>query len=123
MARIKDKKKVLYILKRRLGMRRMSLNRYRPGTTTRSLTRPYPHSSNQDTVFSRSRFRRFVDGIMESVSNDIRITDTAMIPLQEAAEMYVSEIMRDSKFTATWSGRNVVSKRDLKLAQRIRGYK
>ena len=82
--------------------------------------RKYQRST--DLLLRKLPFCRLVKEITESVSSgDFRYTTQAMLALQEASEAYLVGLMEDSQLCSFHARRITLMKRDLQLAQRIRG--
>ena len=80
------------------------------------------YQKSTDLLLRKLPFCRLVKEITESVSNgDFRYTTQAMEALQEASEAYLVGLMEDSQLCSFHAKRITLMKRDLQLAQRIRG--
>lgn len=59
--------------------------------------------------------------IANDFRNDLRFQGTAVLALQEAAEMYLTQLMEDTNTAAIHAGRVTISDKDMRCARRIRG--
>ena len=58
---------------------------------------------------------------MQSEKQDIRLQETALEALQEAAETYLVRLLDDANLCALHARRVTLMPRDIQLARRIRG--
>ena len=65
--------------------------------------------------------RELVRTIAMSMNNDIRFTASASAAIQEAAEEHLAGILEESNCASYLSKRDIVTKKDIRLAERIRG--
>ena len=86
--------------------------RYRPGVLALAEIRKYQKST--ESLIPKLPFRRLVKELLRSEKQDIRIQETALEALQEAAETYLVRLLDDAK-------RVTLMPRDIQLARRIRG--
>ena len=101
-------------------------HRWRPGTVALREIRKYQKSV--DPLVPKASFARLVrevaqDVIREnsSLSDGVRFKKSAILALQEAAEMYLVGLYEDSNLACLHSNRVTVFARDMKFARRIRG--
>jgi histone H3/H4 len=66
--------------------------------------------------------RELVRNIAMSMGADVRFTASASAAIQDAAEEHLAGILEESNCAASLSKRDIVTKKDIRLAERIRGY-
>ena len=93
--------------------------RYRPGALALAEIRKYQQST--ESLIPRLPFRRLVRELMQSKKQDIRMQETALEALQEAAETYLVRLLDDANLCALHAQRVTLMPRDIQLARRIRG--
>jgi histone H3 len=69
----------------------------------------------------RLPFQRLVREIMRGFNSELRISSTALLAMQEAAECYLSGLFDDAQQCAIHAKRVTLMLKDLQLAKRIRG--
>ena len=80
------------------------------------------YQKSTDLLLRKLPFCRLVKEITETVANgEYRYTTQAMEALQEASEAFLVGLMEDSQLCSFHARRITLMKRDLQLAQRIRG--
>eukprot|EP00986_Skeletonema_menzelii_P010494 scaffold5112_cov76-Skeletonema_menzelii.AAC.4 len=94
-------------------------HRYRPGTVALREIRRYQKST--DLLIQKSTFQRVVRDIAQKFRSDLRFQSTAVLALQEAAEMYLIGLFEDVNACAIHANRVTIMPKDVKLARRIRG--
>jgi len=94
-------------------------HRYRPGTVALREIRKYQKST--DLLVARLPFQRLVREIAQDYHTQLRFQTTAVLALQEAAEMYIIDVMGDTNLCALHAGRVTIMPKDMILARRIRG--
>ena len=93
--------------------------RYRPGTVALREIRKYQKST--DLLIRKLPFQRLVKECTQDFKADLRIQSTALLALQEAAEMYLTALFDDTNMCAIHAGRVTIMVKDMQLARRIRG--
>jgi histone H3 len=93
--------------------------RYRPGTVALREIRRYQKAT--DLLIRKAPFQRLVREIAQDMKKDVRIQSTALLALQEAAEMHLIQLFEDANLCALHAKRVTVMTRDIQLARRIRG--
>ena len=93
--------------------------RYRPGALALAEIRKYQKST--ESLIPKLPFRRLVREIVQSEKQDIRMQETALEALQEAAETYLVRLLDDANLCALHARRVTLMPRDIQLARRIRG--
>ncbi len=93
--------------------------RYRPGTVALREIRKYQKTS--DLLIQKLPFQRVVREIAQDFSTNIRFKGAALEALQTAGETYIVDLFECGNLCAIHSKRVTVQKRDLALANRIRG--
>ena len=93
--------------------------RYRPGALALAEIRKYQKSTQ--SLIPKLPFRRLVREIAQSEKQDIRMQETALEALQEAAETYLVRLLDDANLCALHARRITLMPRDIQLARRIRG--
>ena len=91
--------------------------RYRPG----ALAEIRKYQKSTQSLIPKLPFRRLVREIAQSEKQDIRMQETALEALQEAAETYLVRLLDDANFCALHARRVTLMPRDIQLARRIRG--
>ena len=93
--------------------------RYRPGALALAEIRKYQKST--ESLIPKLPFRRLVKELLQSEKQDIRIQETALEALQEAAETYLVRLLDDANLCALHAKRVTLMPRDIQLTRRIRG--
>ena len=93
--------------------------RYRPGALALAEIRKYQKSTQ--SLIPKLPFRRLVREIAQNEKQDIRMQETALEALQEAAETYLVRLLDDANLCALHARRITLMPRDIQLARRIRG--
>jgi len=94
-------------------------HRYRPGTVALREIRKYQKST--DLLIRKLPFQRLVREIAQDFKNDLRFQSTAILALQEAAEIYLVQLFEDTNLCAIHAKRVTIMPKDIQLARRIRG--
>ena len=94
-------------------------HRYRPGTVALREIRKY--QKNTDLVIRKLPFQRLTREIAQEFKTDLRFQGSALLALQEAAEMYLVGLFEDTQACAIHAKRVTVEPKDMQLARRIRG--
>ena len=93
--------------------------RYHPGALALAEIRKYQKSTQ--SLIPKLPFRRLVREIAQNERQDIRMQETALEALQEAAETYLVRLLDDANLCALHARRITLMPRDIQLARRIRG--
>lgn len=93
-------------------------HRYRPGTVALREIRRYQKST--DLLLRKLPFSRLVREIMQGYNSNIRITQTAMMALQEASEDYMKDKMEMANLAAIHAKRVTIYPKDMQLTHEIR---
>jgi histone H3/H4 len=103
-------------------------HRFRPGTVALRAIRQYQRST--DLLIRKIPFQRLVQEVMremvaatreEEERQEYRFQSTALLALQEAAEAYLMGLFSDTNLIALHAKRVTILRKDMILAQRIRG--
>ena len=93
--------------------------RNRPGTVALREIRRYQKST--ELLLRRAPFRRLVREIAQDFHNEpLRFGSDAFAALQEASEMFLTEVFGDANLCAIHDKRVTLLQRDLQLAQKMR---
>ena len=93
--------------------------RYRLGALPLAKIRKYQKSTQ--SLIPKLPFRRLVREIAQNEKQDIRMQETALEALQEAAETYLVRLLDDANLCVLHTRRITLMPRDTQLARRIRG--
>jgi histone H3 len=93
--------------------------RYRPGTVALREIRKYQKST--ELLIRKLPFQRLVREIAASFKPDVRFQSSAVLAIQEAAEVYLTRLFEDTNLVAIHAKRVTIMPKDLELARRIRG--
>ena len=104
-------------------------HRYRPGTVALREIRRYQKST--DHLIRKAPYSRCFRQIMKDFTGeggdpngtDKRVTGTALLASQEAAEAYAVHLLEDTNSCAIHAKRVTIMPKDMLLARRIRGEK
>lgn len=94
-------------------------HRYRPGTVALREIRRYQKST--ELLIKRQPFQRLVREIATNYKSDLRFQSSAIMALQEAAEIYMIQVFEDTNLCALHAKRSTITVEDLHLAMRVRG--
>ncbi len=108
-------------------------HRFRPGTVALREIRKYQRST--DNLLRKLPFQRLVREIAQAFKDDLRFNASALLALQEAAEIHLVELFELSNLCAIHAKRVtimpkgdnsfitlLISLLDMQLARRIRGF-
>lgn len=79
------------------------------------------YQKTTDLLIRKAPFQRLVREIAQNMKRDVRFQSTALLALQEAAEMHIIQLFEDTNLCALHAKRVTVMPRDMQLARRIRG--
>ena len=74
-----------------------------------------------DLLIRKAPFQRLVREIAQDLGTDARFQSTAVLALQEAAELYLVGLFEDTNLCAIHAKRVTIMPKDIQLARRIRG--
>ena len=94
-------------------------HRFRPGTVALREIRKYQKST--DLVLRKASFQRLVREVTQDIRSEVRFQSTALLALQEAAEMYLVGLFEDTNLCALHAKRSTIKVEDFKLSNKIRG--
>jgi histone H3 len=97
----------------------VSKNRYRPGSRALRDIRKYQKST--ELLIKKLPFQRLIRQIGQDFNIDLRFQSKALLALQEASEVYLVDLFEDTNLCAIHANRVTIMKKDMQLAQRIRG--
>jgi histone H3 len=72
-------------------------------------------------LIRKAPFQRLIREIAQDYETDVRFQSTAVLALQEAAEMYLIGLFEDTNLCAIHAKRVTIMPKDIQLARRIRG--
>ena len=72
-------------------------------------------------LIRKAPFQRLVREIAQEMKRDVRFQSTALLAIQEAAEMHLIQLFEDTNLCALHAKRVTVMPKDMQLARRIRG--
>lgn len=99
------------------GKKARKKRRFRSGTVALREIRRYQRST--ELLLRKMPFRRLVREIAQNFKSDLRFQQTAMLALQEASEMYLTELFDESNQCAINAKRVTLLQRDMQLARKI----
>jgi len=88
-------------------------HRYRPGTVALREIRKYQKST--DLLIRKAPFQRLIREIAQDYETDVRFQSTAVLALQEAAEMYLIGLFEDTNLCAIHAKRVTIMPKDIQL--------
>ncbi len=94
-------------------------HRFKPGTVALREIRRYQKST--DLLIRKLPFQRLVREIMQDFNDGLRIQKSCLLALQEASEMYLTNLFEDTNLATLHCRRVTITPRDMQLARRIRG--
>ena len=96
-------------------------HRYRPGTVALREIRRFQKST--ELLIRKLPFQRLVREICQDITKkqDVRWTSQAILAIQEASEAWLVGLFEDSNLCAIHAKRVTIQRKDIRLAQRIRG--
>lgn len=95
------------------------IQRAKPRDRTTKEIKKYQRST--ELLIPKQPFRKVVREIAQSMNPSIRFTESALMGLQEACESYLIGSMEDGILCTIHANRVTLMKKDIKLAQRIKG--
>ncbi len=116
---VEEDPKVILLAKRSLISGVEERLRYPPGARALKEIRKYQRSTQ--LLIRRLPFARLVREIAQDFKTDTRFQKGAFEALQEAAEMYLINLLEDTNLLAIHGKRVTIQPKDLQLALRIRG--
>ena len=93
-------------------------HRYRPGTVALREIRRYQNST--ELLIRRLPFRRLVREIAQDLQGGVNFASGAILALQEAAEVYLVGLFKDTNLCALHAKRITIMPKDIQLARCIR---
>ena len=94
-------------------------HRYQPGTVVLREIRRYQKST--ELLIRKLLFQCLVHKILQGYGVGYRVTPVMMMALQEAAEVYLVQLLEDSNLCAIHAKHITIQPKDMQLARRIRG--
>jgi histone H3 len=88
-------------------------HRYRPSTVALREIRKYQKST--DLLIRKAPFQRLIREIAQDYETDVRFQSTAVLALQEAAEMYLIGLFEDTNLCAIHAKRVTIMPKDIQL--------
>ena len=88
-------------------------HRYRTGTVALREIRKYQKST--DLLIRKAPFQRLIREIAQDYETDVRFQSTAVLALQEAAEMYLIGLFEDTNLCAIHAKRVTIMPKDIQL--------
>lgn len=93
-------------------------HRYRPGTVALREIRRFQKTG--ELLIPKRPFLRLLKGILQATNDRLRITETAVAAIHEAAEAHLVVAFEDANLLAIHAHRVTIQPRDMKLARLIR---
>ena len=93
--------------------------RYRPGRLALQEIRHYQKRTN--LLIRKLPFQRLIRELAQKFKVDVRFRSSALMALQEAAEVYLVRLFEDTNLCAIHAKRVTIMPKDIQLARRIRG--
>ena len=93
--------------------------RFRSGTIARKEIRKY--KKNPTLLIDKLKFQKLVRQILQTIDKDLRMESHAVTSLQEAVEMYTTDLFNEASQCTTYSNRSTMMPMDIQLTRRIRG--
>ena len=94
-------------------------HRYRPGTV--ALREIWRYQKSTDLLIHKLPFQCLVHEILQGFGVGFRVTPAMMKALQEAAEVYLVQLLEDLNLCAIHAKRITIQPKDIQLVRRIRG--
>ena len=94
-------------------------HRYRPGTVALREIRRYQKS--MELLIHKLPFQCLVHEILQGFGVGFRVTPAMMMALQEAAEVYLVQLLEDSNLCTIHAKCITIQPKDIQLARRIHG--
>ena len=95
------------------------LHRYRPGMVALREIRRYQKST--ELLIRKLSFQHLVHEILQGFGVEFRVTPAMMMVLQEAAEVYLVQLLEDSNLCTTHAKCITIQPKDIQLARQIHG--
>ena len=91
-----------------------------PGATALKEIRKFQRTTNH--LIHRAPFQRLVrDIVLKDLETSVRFTSSTLVVLQEAAEVYLVNLLGEAQLAAIHARRVTIMPRDMHLVRRIRG--
>ena len=94
-------------------------HRYWPGTV--ALREIWRYQKSTELLIRKLPFQRLVHEILQGYGVGYRVTPAMMMALQEAAEVYLVQLLEDLNLCAIHAKRITIQPKDMQLARRICG--
>ena len=94
-------------------------HRYRPGMVALREIQRYQKST--DLLICKLPFQRLVHEILQGFGVGFRVTPAMMVALQEAAEVYLVQLLEDSNLCTIHAKHITIQPKDIQLARWIHG--
>ena len=94
-------------------------HRYRPGTV--ALREIWKYQKSMDLLIRKLPFQRLVCEILQGLGVGFRVTPAMVMALQEAAEVYLVQLLEDSNLCTIHAKRITIQPKDIQLVRRIHG--
>ena len=94
-------------------------HRYRPGTV--ALREIWRYQKSMELLICKLPFQCLFHEILQGFGVGLRVTPAMMMALQEAAEMYLVQLLEDLNLCAIHAKCITIQPKDMQLARRIRG--
>ena len=95
-------------------------SRAQPGVTALKDIRKFQRTTNH--LIHRAPFQRLVrDIVVNDLGTNVRFTSSTLVVLQEAAEVYLVNLLGEAQLAAIHARRVTIMPRDMHLVRRIRG--
>lgn len=111
---------IVQMARKKISMNAKKKFRHRPGTIALREIRQY--QKNGDLLIKKLPFQRLVREIAQQFCDKFRFQISTILALQEASEMYLTDLFENTNLCAIHAKRMTIMPRDMKLALRIRGY-
>lgn len=94
-------------------------HRFRPGTVALREIRRYQKSG--ELLLRKLPFQRVVREIAGQFKSELRFQEAAIMALQEAAEMFLTNLFEDTNLVTVYNNRQTIKPGDMHVAMRLRG--
>ena len=94
-------------------------HRYQPGMVT--LTEIWKYQKSTELLIRKLQFQCLVHEILQGFGVGFRVTPAMMMALQEAAEVYLAQLLEDSNLCTIHAKRITIQPKDIQLARWICG--
>ena len=101
------------------ALAQQQLHRYRPRTVAMREIRRYQKS--MELLIRKLPFQCLVHEILQGFGVGFRVTPAMMMALQEAAEVYLVQLLEDSNLCAIHAKCITIQPKDIQLARQIHG--